>query len=124
MLEFKRVFNLCKKLYLFENIDQDGDYKAMMEVYIDEYFKKKIKECNNFLSYEQRLDHLKDLVDFYTMICDSGKNNLTFHVIAQIVRDRVNEKRSKEGRQKLKTFRFRRQDNVKASKIIHKFVNI
>lgn len=52
MLEFKRVFNLCKKRYMDLETVNDPDYRRMIENYIDAYFKRKIKECNKFSSYD------------------------------------------------------------------------
>jgi len=46
MLEFKRVFNLCKKFFIYEYIEQEEEFRNLIERYLDEYFKKKIKECN------------------------------------------------------------------------------
>lgn len=75
MLEFKRIFNLCKKRYIDADMQDDSEYRSMIEIYIDAYFKKKIRECNKFPSYEQRLDHISDLVEFYNRICNENRKN-------------------------------------------------
>mmetsp|Transcript_38289 Transcript_38289/g.36643 ORF Transcript_38289/g.36643 Transcript_38289/m.36643 type:complete len:188 (+) Transcript_38289:632-1195(+) len=119
MLEFKRVFNLCKKLFMYEYKDDDLEYQLMMEKYIDEYFKKKLKECNQFASYEQRLGHITDLVDYYNKICNENSRNKTFQAIAEICREKLNQKRASMG---IKNMIYQRKNQMNRTRFIRQLI--
>ena len=55
---------------------------TMIGTYLDIYFLRKMKEIHSFMSFDQRLQHVYDLVDYYNKICNDNSKNLIFTVIA------------------------------------------
>lgn len=79
---------------MIEYPNQGKAFQHKLGKYLEVYFKKKLKEVNNFLDIKARMDHLDDLNDYYRNGC--MEKNQNFIEIAKHVAEKMNEEKLKK----------------------------
>ncbi|CDW73975.1 UNKNOWN [Stylonychia lemnae] len=81
--ELIKVFNLSKKFYMIKQRKLPKIVRKKIEEALNHHLQKKILQCNKMADFNQKLEFLNDMVDFYLRHCDQESEH--FNIIANRV---------------------------------------